>query len=396
MTKPIRPAPARVAMSDLAGEYRALRPAIDAAISGVLESGQYVLGAELERFEAAFASYCGTRHAVGVSSGTAALQLALLAAGIGSGDEVITAPNSDSPSATAIAHTGARIVFADVDPRTFDLDPVAVEAAITPSTRAIMPVHLFGNPADMAAIAAIAHRHGLLVIEDGALAVGADYRGRRVGSLGTAAAFSLAPGKILGGYGDGGIVTTDDEALADRLRVLRNYGHGLAMPPPGDDLRGPDRWDMSVHGYNERLDTLQAAVLRVKLESLDERIAARRAIAARYDDRLAGLDLVTPRPTPGATHVWMAYTILLDDREAARNALEAEGIATRLYYTPPLHLQPAFEPLGYRMGAFPNSETTAARMLSLPIHPRMTVAEVDLVARVLERHFAARRPDRRV
>lgn len=391
MNKPAAPPEPRVGMADLAGEYGALREDIDAAIGQVLESGEYVLGEELARFEEEFAAYSGTRYAVGVSSGTAALHLALLAAGIGPGAEVITAPNSDSPSAAAISHAGAQIVFAETDPRTFDLDPGFIEAAITPATRALLPVHLYGNPADMDEILGIAGRHELVVIEDAALAVGAEYRGRRVGSFGVAGAFSLAPSKILGAYGDGGIVTTDDAALADRLRVLRNYGHGLEMPPSGEDLRGPDAWDMAVRGFNERLDTLQAAILRTKLRTLDERIAARRAIAARYDQRLSGLDVETPRPTVGANPVWMAYTIMLDDRQAARDALESEGIASRLYYTPPLHLQGAFRDLGYDAGSFPFTESTASRMLSLPIHPRMTMDQVDLVCDVLGRHLETRR-----
>jgi dTDP-4-amino-4,6-dideoxygalactose transaminase len=366
-------------MADLAGEYRSDRRSLDAAIRRVLSSGTYVLGPEVEAFEHAFATYCGAQYGIGVGSGTAALHLTLLAAGVGPGDEVITVPNTDSPTAAVVRHVGATVVFADVDPRTFNMDPGAAAAAITSRTRVILPVHLFGNPANLRLLVQLAKRHGLLLIEDGALAVGAQHDGNRVGSVGDAGCFSLAPGKILGGYGDAGIVVTSDRHLADRIRILRNYGHSLDVPPPRDDLYGPRSWELSALGFNERLDEVHAAVLQVKLESLEERIERRRQIAAWYDAALPDANLVKPLVSPGDRHVFMAYTILLSDREAARAALAAAGIATRVYYTPPLHLQPVFSVHGREPAAMPNAEHVDRSMLSVPVHPRMTLADARLV-----------------
>lgn len=376
------PVPVRVRMADLAREYRSVQRAVDASIRRVLSSGSYVLGAEVEAFEQTFAQYCGAKHAVGVGSGTAALHLALLAAGIGRGDEVITVPNTDSPTAAAIRHVGAEVVFADVDARTFTMDPAAAAAAVTPRTRALLPVHLFGNPADMDPLMQVARRHQLLVIEDAALAVGAEYAGRRAGSLGHVGCFSLAPGKILGGYGDAGIVVTDDGQIADRIRVLRNYGHGLDMPPPGNDVFGPMVWTVREHGFNERLDALQAAVLRAKLRTLEKRIAQRRQIAAWYEDALADR-IQRPVTRLGDRHVFMAYTILLEDRDSARMALAAAGISSRTYYTPPLHLQEPFRDSGQGRGSLPAAERIDRQMLSLPIYPQMSRSDQRLVTEAL-------------
>ncbi len=370
-------------MFDLAAEIRLDRKAIDAAIRRVIDSAKFVQGDEVERLEAEFATYVGAGHAIGVGSGTAALHLALLACGIGAGDEVITAPNTDSPTASVISQVGATIVFADIDPDTFNIDPAAIERTITPRTKAIIPVHLFGNPAPMTEILALAERHRLRVIEDATLAVGATVDGRRVGSAGTAGCFSFAPSKILGGFGDGGMVTTNDARIAEELRILRNYGHSLAMNRDFWGLLGVDNWEIVREGYNERLDEIQAAILRVKLARLEDRIEARRRAAARLDEALAGLPIRLPSEAPNGRHVFRAYTILLDDRDRAREFLAGRGISTRLYYTPPLHLQPAFRHLGYRSGAFPAAELTAGRMLSLPIYPSMSSGEVDRVATAL-------------
>lgn len=367
-------------MMDLAAEIRLDREAIDAAIRRVIDSANFVQGHEVERFETEFAAYIGVLHAIGVGSGAAALQLALLACGIGAGDEVITAPNSDSPTAAAISHVGAKVVFADIDADTFNIDPEAIQRAMTPRTRAIIPVHLFGNPAAMAAIRILADGHGVLVIEDAALAVGATIDGRRVGSAGDVGCFSLAPSKILGGFGDGGVVTTDDAQIAQELRVLRNYGHSLDMSREFWGFLGVDRWEIVREGYNERLDEIQAAVVRVKLARVEDRIEARRQVAARLDEALAELPIRLPSEALNARHVFRAYTILLDDRDDARAFLATRGISTRLYYDPPLHLQPAYRHLGYRSGSFPVAEWASERMLSLPIFPTMSTGQVERVA----------------
>lgn len=378
-----------VPMTDLASEYRSLEGTIDAAIRRVLNSGHYTLGPELEAFEAEFAAYCGVSHAVGVGSGTAAVQLALIAAGVAEGDEVITVPNTDTPTVMAITHIGGSVVWVDTDPRTFNMDPDLVEAAVTSRTRAIVPVHLFGHPVDMDPVLEIADRYGITVIEDAALAAGARYRDRRTGGLGHVGCFSLAPGKVLGGYGDGGIVVTDDGAIAERLRVLRNYGHAPEMSLDERNLIGTERWTVLEEGYNERLDEVWAAVLRVKLPSLDERIDLRRAAAARYTELLAGLPVVTPHEAPYARHAYHSYQVLIDDRDAARRALERRGIATRLFYIPPLHLQPAYAWLGLGPGSFPVTESTSSRMLALPLFPQISEDQIDEVVDALAAHLDA-------
>ncbi len=367
-------------MGDLAAEYRELRDVLEPVVLRVLSSGRYVLGEEVEAFEAAFAGRVGTRFAVGVGSGTAALALGLRAAGIGPGDEVLTVPNTDSPTASAITATGAAVGFVDVDPRTFCMDAAALEARVSSRTSAVLPVHLFGHPADLDAITAVSRRHKLLLIEDAALAVGAEFGGKAVGSFGDIGCFSLAPSKILGGYGDAGIVVTNDDAFARRLRILRNYGHAPDMIVDERDLRGFADWRVLEQGTNDRLDALQAALLAAKLPSLDERVEARRANARRYDALLADAKVVLPYEDERARHVYFAYTVLLDDREAARDHLASEGVASRLYYNPPLHVQPAFADLGLRVGDFPVAEKTARRMLAIPVYPQLTIAQVERVA----------------
>jgi dTDP-4-amino-4,6-dideoxygalactose transaminase len=369
-----------VPMGDLAREYAACRDEVDAAIARVLASGRYVLDEELRAFEAAFAAYVGRRFAVGVASGSAALQLALVASGLEPGDEVITVPNSDSATVTAITHAGGKVAWVDVDPETFNMSPAALEARISDRTRAVVPVHLFGQPADMDPLLDIARRHGAMVIEDAALAVGAEYRGRRVGSFGELGCFSLAPSKILGGIGDGGVVVTDDPELEQRLRVLRNYGHGSERTIDPDDLRGVDRWDVVTQGFNERLDSIHAAVVHAKLPTLEGRIAARRRVADTYDAGLAGLRGVSvPHRLPDARHVFFAYVLLADDQERLRAGLAARGVASRVHYVPPLHLQPAFGELGHGPGAFPVAESIAERMVGLPAFPQLTDGELDQV-----------------
>ncbi len=370
-------------MGDLVTEYASLRDEMDSAIRRVLERGSYVLGPELEAFETEFASYCGARHAVGVASGTAALMLALLACDLEPGDEVLTVPNTDTPTTSAITHAGGTVALVDTHPRTFNMDPELLAGVITERTKVILPVHLFGQPADIEAIAEIAQSRDAILIEDGALAVGAEYRGRKVGTFGTMGCFSFAPGKILGGVGAGGMVVTDDAELDERIRVLRNYGHapGLSLDPT--NLLGGTGFTVLEEGHNERLDEIQAAVLRAKLPSLDDRIARRRSAARRYNSLLADTLVETPRLFEDAESVWFAYNVMLDDRDAARNHLASRGVATRLYYNPLLHLQPAYGHLGSGPGSFPSAERAASRMMSLPVFPQITDEQVDLVAAAL-------------
>jgi dTDP-4-amino-4,6-dideoxygalactose transaminase len=374
-----------VPMYDLRAEYRNLKHEIDAAIQRVIGSGNFVMGEEVEAFEEELARYCGAQYAVGVGSGTAALHLALLACDIGPGDEVITAPNSDLPTTLAISHCGAHIVWVDVDHRTFNVDPANIEAKITSRTKAILPVHLHGHPADMGSILEIADRHGLLVIDDAALALGAEYKRQRIGSLGDVSCFSLAPTKILGAYGDAGVVTTNDRQIADRVRVLRNYGHSLDMGARIDGVLGTRGWNMVAEGFNERLDTLQAAILRAKLPTLEQRIAQRRKAANRYNTLLERLDVVRPYEAESVRHVYRAYTVLIEDRDRVRNCLTAQGIATRTYYIPPLHLQPVYDELGFRPGDFSTAEETSAKQLSLPIFPEISDEQISQVMSALER-----------
>jgi dTDP-4-amino-4,6-dideoxygalactose transaminase len=374
----------RVPMTALGEEYRSLKDEIDEAIHRVLASGRYVLEEELEHFESEFARFVGVNHAIGVGSGTDALTIALRAFNLEADDEVITAPNTDNPTASAIVHAGARVVFVDVDPSSFNLDPEQIERSITQRTRALLPIHLFGHPAEMDAITDLAARRDLILIEDSALAVGARYKGRRTGSFGLAGCFSLAPSKILGAFGDAGMIVTDDDEIAERCRVLRNYGHAPGTVLDPSDMLGGSGWRVLEHGYNSRLDSLQATVLRVKLASLEPRIAARRSAAALYDRLLAGLPVTTPRVAQHVEHTYFAYNILAEDRDALRQGLAAAGVATRLYYNPPLHLHPAFEDLGYAKGAFPVAERTASQMLALPIHPQITEEEIRWVVTALQ------------
>jgi dTDP-4-amino-4,6-dideoxygalactose transaminase len=373
-----------VPMSNLRSEYYSLKEEICGAIQRVIESGNFVMGKELEAFEEEFTLYCEARYAVGVGSGTAALHLALLACGIGPGDEVITVPNTDIPTTMTITHCGAAIVWVDVERRSFNMDPGKIEEKITEKTKAILPVHLFGHPPDMDPIIEIARRHDLLVIEDAALAVGAEYKDRKVGAIGDVGCFSLAPTKILGAYGDAGIVVTNQQRIADRIKVLRNYGHGLEMEENAESVLGVRMWELVAEGFNERLDALQAAILRAKLPTLEERITRRREAAYRYNELLAGADLVTPYEADDVRHVYRAYTILVDNREQVREYLASKEIATRIYYIPPLHVQPAYEYLGFRSGDFPVAEETAARMLSLPIFPEITDEQIVEVVSALE------------
>ena len=353
--------------ADLRRQYRAIKPEIDEAVLRVLDSTQFILGEEVVAFEREFAAYCGTADAIGVNSGTSALHLALLAAGIGPGDEVITVPFTFVATAAAIVYTGATPVFVDIDRETFTMAPGAIEQVITPRTKAIMPVHLYGHAADMDPILEIAHRRGLVVIEDAAQAHGARYKGRPCGSIGAMAAFSFYPGKNLGAYGEGGAVVTSDPALATKIRVMRSWGEER-------------RYEHSVKGFNYRMDGIQGAILRVKLRHLDAWTAARRARAADYARAFAGTGIATPVERPGCRHVYHVYAVRLSQRDSTRAALQAADIQTGVHYPIPIHLQPAHADLGYGPGDFPVSEEAAAQVLSLPMFPEMTVEQVEQVA----------------
>jgi len=352
---------------DLRAQYREIKPEIGDAIERVLESAQFVLGPEVAAFEEEFAAYCGAAHAVGVNTGTSALHLALLAAGIGPGDEVISVPHTFVATTAAIVYAGARPVFVDVDPTSFTMDPELIERAISPRTRAILPVHLYGQPADMDPIMEIARRHGLVVIEDAAQAHGAEYNGRRAGSIGDLGCFSFYPGKNLGAYGEGGAVTTNNSEYAGRVRVLRDWG-------------ADRKYVHALKGYNFRLEELQAAILRVKLRHLEDWTEARRAHAARYDRLLAGSPVATPSAMSFARHVYHIYAVRTPERDVLGAALAADGIQTGIHYPIPVHLQPAHADLGYRAGDFPHAERAAREVLSLPMYAELEDGQLERVA----------------
>jgi len=352
---------------DLKRQYEGIREEIGEALGRVLESGQYVLGDEVAAFEREFAAYCGARHAIAVSSGTSALHLALLAAGVGPDDEVITVPMTFVATVAAIDYIGARAVLVDVDPVTYTMDAAQLEAAITPRTRAIVPVHLYGLPADMTAVLAVAARHGVPVVEDAAQAHGAEHRGRRAGSMGVAGCFSFYPGKNLGAYGEGGLVTTNDDALAAQVRILRDWGQ-------------TERYHHRFKGFNYRMDGFQGAVLRVKLRRLEAWTEARRRHAAAYRERLEDAALTLPVEPEGSRHVYHVFAVRHPERDALRALLQERGVGTGLHYPIPVHLQPAYADLGYAAGAFPVSERIAREELSLPMFPEMEDAERDYVA----------------
>ncbi len=363
---------------DLHAQYRSIKDEVSTAITTVLERGDFILGHDVAEFEREFADYCGTRHAVGVDSGLSALELGLRALGVGPGDEVIVPANSFIASALPITALGAKAVLVDVDEDTYNLDVTLVEAAITPRTKAIMPVHLYGRLADMAAIMELAERHGLKVIEDACQAHGArsslaGVSGRAAGGFGHVAAFSFYPAKNLGAYGDGGALTTDDDEIAERVRLLRNYGSKV-------------KYHHEVAGYNRRLDTLHAAVLRVKLRYLDAWNAARQRHAVAYREALAGSDLILPSPAPEGEHVYHLYVVRCRERDELQAHLSALGIATGIHYPIPIHLQPAYRDLGHSPGDFPITERLAAEILSLPMFAELPASAPARVAAAIASH----------
>ena len=357
----------KIPFVDLGAQHRQLETELQAAVQRVFQRSSFILGPEVERFEAEFASYLNATSCVAVSSGTAALHLVLHALGIGPGDEVITVPNTFIATAEAISAVGARPVFVDVDPIAYTMDPTLVERAITARTRAILPVHLYGQPADLDPLMAIARRHNLTIIEDACQAHGAEYKGRKAGTLGTAGCFSFYPSKNLGGCGEGGAVVTSDAELAERIRLLRNHG-------------SISKYEHRFPGYNFRMEGLQGAFLAVKLKYLDKWNERRRMLAKHYDQLLAGSAVVTPTEMPYAKHVYHLYVIQAENREALRQHLAEQGIETGLHYPIPLHLQEAYRSLGYRRGDFPVAERLAERALSLPMYPDLTFEAVEHVA----------------
>jgi dTDP-4-amino-4,6-dideoxygalactose transaminase len=364
---------------DLKAQYASIKTEVNAAIQGVLESCQFTLGSEVAAFEEEFAAYSQARFGIGVNTGTSALHLALLAAGVGRGDEVITVPFTFIATASAIDYTGATPVFVDIDPKTFTMDPARIEAAITPKTKAIIPVHLYGQAADMDPILEIARRHKLVVIEDAAQAHGAEYKGRRAGSIGDMGCFSFYPGKNLGAYGEGGMVTTSNPEYTRTLRMLRDWG-------------AEKKYHHVLKGYNFRLEGLQGAVLRVKLRYLEGWTEARRTAAGHYDRLLAGSGVPTPAQMPYARHVYHVYAIRTLERAAWQKALNDKGIQSGIHYPIPVHLQPAFAELGHKVGDFPHSERAANEVLSLPMFPELTQSQCEEVSRAVRELAAAAKP----
>lgn len=364
-----------IAFLDLATPHRELATELHAALDRVIDSGSLVMGAELEAFEHEFAAATGTTHCIGVGNGLDALHLVLRADGIGAGDEVIVPSNTYIATWLAVTHAGARPVPVEPDPATHNIDPAAIEAAITPRTRAIIAVHLYGQPADMDPIMEIAGRRGLRVIEDAAQAQGATYRGRPVGSLGHAAGFSFYPGKNLGALGDAGAVTTRDEALAARIRRLRNYGSSR-------------KYHHEEIGFNSRLDELQAAFLRIKLRRLPQWNARRTAIADRYLQQLAGASLQLPGCIARSHPVWHQFVVRVQERERVQATLAQAGVQTMIHYPLPPHRQPAYQGQ-WHAGAFPVANLLASQVLSLPVHPALSAASVDEVARQLSHALPA-------
>lgn len=355
---------------DLQAQYRRLKPEIDDAVLRVLDSAQFILGPAVSSFEESFAKYCHVSDAIGVNSGTSALHLALLAAGVGPGDEVITVPYTFVATVAAIEYAGARPVFVDVEPEYWTMDPRQLESALTSRTKAIIPIHLYGQPADMDPILDFARAHGLVVIEDACQAHGADYKGRRCGSMGQLGCFSFYPGKNLGAYGEGGAVVTNDRALAERVRLLRSWGEAR-------------RYEHAQRGFNYRMDGIQGAILGVKLRFLEEWIEARQRNAQTYKDLLSDVAVRLPAEREGVRHVYHLFVIRLRERDSWREKLAANGIQTGVHYPIPVHLQPAYRDLGYSPGDFPVSERVGQEVLSLPMFPELTPDQIAHIAESL-------------
>jgi dTDP-4-amino-4,6-dideoxygalactose transaminase len=356
-----------IPLVDLKAQYQDVKADVDAAVAAVLEGGHFILGPEVQAFEREFGAYCASPFAVGLNSGTSALHLALMAAGVGTGDEVITTAFTFVATVAAIEYTGARAVLVDVDPLTLTIDPDRIEAAITPKTKAIIPVHLYGRPADMDPILGIARAHGLVVVEDAAQAHGAEYKHHRVGSIGDIGCFSFYPGKNLGAAGDGGAITTANEDYARTVRMLRDWG-------------AEQKYLHTMKGFNFRLDEIQAAILRVKLRRLEAWTELRRQHARAYVSLLSDAPLRLPLDTADSRHVYHLFAVRTLERDRVRSELHAFGVQAGIHYPIPVHLQPAYANLGYRRGDFPVSEQAADEVLSLPLYPELSVGALERVA----------------
>jgi len=359
-----------IPLVDLKAQYAGMRAEIDAAIQNVIDNTSFIMGPAVRTFEAAFAAYCGAAHCIGVSNGTAALELALRAYGIGPGDEVITVAHTFIATAEAISALGATPVFVDIDPDTYTLNPDLLAAAITLNTRAVLPVHIYGQPADMTRINLIAQTHGLVVIEDAAQAHGATWQGQLAGTLADAACFSFYPGKNLGAYGDAGALTTNDATIAEKVRLWRNHGRR-------------SKYLHDLKGFNERIDTLQAAILGAKLPHLAAWTAARRRLAARYSERLADCEVVLPQVAAEAEPAWHLYVIRTPHRDPLLDFLKQHGVEAGIHYPVPLHLQPAYTDLNYQVGDLPVTESVADTCLSLPLYPEMSDEQQDRVVELV-------------
>lgn len=356
---------------DLKAQYSSIKDEINAAVTKVLESSQFVLGEEVSAFEQEFSAYCDADYGIAVNTGTSALHLALLAAGVGTGDEVITVPFTFVATVAAICYTGARPVFVDIDPDFYTIDVTQIEKAITERTKAILPVHLYGQPAEMEAILKIARRYNLIVIEDAAQAHGAHYKGQKVGGIGDLGCFSFYPGKNLGAYGEGGIIITNNPEYAQVIRMLRDWGQ-------------ENKYHHVLKGYNYRMDAIQGAILRVKLRYLEQWTEARRTHAALYDKFLADFGFMTPPVGDHNRHVYHIYAVRSPQREQLKQKLHEQGIHTGIHYPIPIHLLTAYSDLGYQWGDFPHSEQAANEVLSLPMYPELTPAQIKTVAQSIE------------
>lgn len=367
----------KIKFVDLAAQYAGIKTEMDEAIARVLKNSSFILGPEVEKFEKDFAKFCGVKYCVGVNSGTSALFLALKAAGIGAGDEVITQPNTFIATCEAVSHTGAKPVFVDIDPRTHLLDPKKIEEKISRRTKAIIPVHLYGRVSPMAEILKIAKGHNLFVLEDACQAHGARQDGKRAGSFGDAAAFSFYPGKNLGAYGEGGAVVTNNVGLAGKIRLLRDHG-------------SPQKYTHDIIGYNMRLEGIQAAVLLVKLRYLEQGNVKRKEHATLYRRLLAGIrEIEPPEIVAGNEHVFHLFVICAPKRDELRKFLARQDIETGVHYPKPIHLQKAYNFLGYRMGDFPHAEKAAREILSLPIYPELRPRQIKYITNTIKKFFAS-------
>lgn len=360
---------------DLKAQYQSIKEEINDAVLRILASTQFALGPEVAAFEKEYADYCESSHCIAVNSGTSALHLALLAAGVKPGDEVITVPFTFVATAAAILYAGAKPVFVDIQPQSYTMDPAKIEKAISPKTKAIVPVHLYGQPADMGPILEIARVHSLVIIEDAAQAHGATYKGKRVGSIGDLACFSFYPGKNLGAYGEGGAVTTHNPEYARVIQMLRDWGQGK-------------KYFHTLKGFNYRMDGIQGAVLRVKLRHLEKWTEARRSSATLYDQLLDGSGVIPPRAMPYARHVYHIYAVRHPQRDQLIPLLQAKGVSTGIHYPIPVHLQEAYADLGYRAGDFPQTERVAQEVLSLPMFAELNRDQIRAVAGALREAVA--------